>query len=67
MLGLRLREGIDLKIALSLGLPEQQAQKLVMLAERLEGQGLCRIDGDRIALTPEGMLVSNSVISGFLS
>ena len=67
MLGLRLREGIDLDEALRLGLPPAAADRAESFIKQLVRSGLARREGRRLSLTPEGMLVSNSVIAGLLS
>ncbi|MFW5819638.1 MAG: radical SAM family heme chaperone HemW [Desulfovermiculus sp.] len=58
MLGLRTRQGIDWL----------QAQSMVEkgLAGQLEGAGLVEFADDRMRLTPQGMLVSNEIISRML-
>ena len=66
MLGLRLREGIELAEALRRGLPEDRLPKMTALAQRLKGAGLCTFDGSRIALSARGMLVSNTIIAELL-
>lgn len=65
MLGLRLTEGIDLS-ALSAMYPFdlQQAEQL---AGKYARYGLLRKNGCRIALTPEGFLLSNSILADFLA
>ncbi|WP_124099080.1 radical SAM family heme chaperone HemW [Ruminococcus sp. Marseille-P6503] len=65
MLGLRLKEGISLSRLSELG-GREFAKKAAANALALEKGGLCRCDGGRIALTPEGFLVSNAVILHFI-
>ncbi len=60
MLGLRLTEGISV-----LDYP-QNAEVLLKRASFLEKNNLVGIDSDRIFLTKEGFLISNSVISELL-
>lgn len=67
MLGLRLNEGISLDRAASLGLDSNRAEKAASLASKLAEKGLCRVSGESVSLTPEGMLVSNSIIAAFLA
>lgn len=67
MLGLRLSEGIDLDEALRLGLPPESIDRAEGFIKQLVRSGLAKREGRRLSLTPEGMLVSNSVISGLLS
>ncbi|KAG5190763.1 oxygen-independent coproporphyrinogen III oxidase [Tribonema minus] len=67
MLGLRLSEGVDLdKLREEVG-AEWVERVLRGAREGVEG-GLARVEGGRLALTnPEGMLMSNSVISGIFA
>ncbi len=65
MLGLRLKKGIRLSRLSELG-GYEFAQKTAAKALTLKEHGLCRCDGDRIFLTPEGFLVSNAIISRFI-
>lgn len=67
MLGLRLREGISLDKAVSLGMSEAQKQRAEHFAEQCRKNGLCQVSDGRISLTPRGMLVSNSIITGMLT
>ncbi|MBR1764203.1 MAG: radical SAM family heme chaperone HemW [Ruminococcus sp.] len=67
MLGLRLREGIDLDKAARLGFSPRDPARLRALVQGLSKAGLCISSGSRLSLTPKGMLVSNSVISELLS
>ncbi len=65
MLGLRLKKGIsaaEYKKKTGSDLPEVILKK----AEQLKTSGICDINGDRISLTDEGMLVSNAVINYFI-
>lgn len=59
MLRLRLSEGIDIS---RLRLSTESAERLLTKALELAAAGLVRVNGDNIALTPEGFLLSNSVI-----
>lgn len=67
MLGLRLREGIDLAKAVSLGMTEPQRSRAERFAEQCSKSGLCVFSDGNIRLTAKGMLVSNSIITGLLS
>ncbi|MBR6045605.1 MAG: radical SAM family heme chaperone HemW [Ruminococcus sp.] len=67
MLGLRLSEGISLAKAGEYGMSGKQLRNAADLAKRLAAEGLCTFDGDALSLTPEGMLVSNSIIAGLLA
>lgn len=61
MLALRLTSGLDTGKLISLyGL--QGADRVTALARRYEKAGLCHVTPERISLTPEGFLVSNSII-----
>lgn len=65
MLGLRLKKGIsDNEFFKRYGthLPTTLFDK----ARLFEKNGLCKIDGDNISLTAQGMLVSNSIITSFI-
>lgn len=64
MLRLRLREGIEFHELRSLFGADTTA--LERRAGFLQKQGLVRLDGDRLSLTPQGFLVSNSVIVDLL-
>lgn len=66
MLGLRLREGISLDTAVSLGLSSDQRKRAEHFALECRKNGLCSFSDGRIALTPKGMLVSNSIITELL-
>ena len=60
MLRMRLREGIALTdFSNRFGV---DTSALFKKAEQLEKHGLLEITGDRIRLTPNGFLISNSVI-----
>lgn len=64
LLGLRLREGIDLK-----WYSETFARDLELVRQQLlryQQAGLITLQGDRLALTPKGFLVSNRLIATFL-
>lgn len=60
MLGLRLTEGFDLS-----PYPEYQ-DEVFRRAEKYISHGLAVRNGSRLSLTPEGFLVSNSIISDIL-
>lgn len=65
MLGLRLNQGVDLS-----GLNRDFGAELSPLLKKsreYERHGLMKTEGSRIFLTPEGFLVSNSIISGLLA
>ena len=59
MLGLRLTEGIDIEDFPHLKLKEK--------AEIFVKYGLCRLEENRLSLTPQGFLVSNEILAEFLS
>ena len=64
MLGLRLKKGIsaaEFKDKTGSDLPEGIMKKAI----QLKNSGICDINGDRISLSDEGMLVSNAVINYF--
>ena len=65
MLSLRLKWGISIKRLTQLG-GEKLAAKIAKKAEIFARAGLCKTDDDRIWLTPNGFLVSNSIIGTFL-
>lgn len=67
MLGLRLSRGIDLDRLEALPGGERIARRILSLSQKLEEAGLCIREGSAVQLTPQGMLVSNSVIAAFLS
>lgn len=60
MLTLRLNNGISLERVKQLG---GNSEKLAQKAGLYAGAGLCRLAGDSLSLTPQGFLVSNSLIS----
>ncbi len=61
MLSLRTTEGLSLKELYDLYKTDfSDAQRAFCL--RLAGQGLARFDGERLSLTPRGMLVSNAIL-----
>lgn len=64
LLGLRLREGIPLSLLEPLE-PEARAAFL-RKARRLESGGLARLS-ERLSLTPEGFLVSNTILADLLA
>ena len=64
MLRLRLREGVNLHELRALFGVDTTA--LERRASFLQKQGLVRLDGQRLFLTPQGFLVSNSVIVDLL-
>lgn len=63
MLGLRLRKGVSLAEASSLG---GNADSLVRAAKPFERAKLLTVSGDNIALTRAGFLVSNGIIAKLL-
>jgi len=63
MLGLRLKKGISLKKAESLGV---DMKKFAAAAKTFSAHGLAAMSGDSFALTEKGMLLSNSIISELL-
>jgi len=63
MLGLRLREGIT---PAQCGFSLQEGDKLLKKARPLEQAGLLTVTEDRIALTADGFLLSNSIIATLL-
>lgn len=66
MLGLRMREGINLlqfKESFHIDLPTQAASEI----ERLSIQGLLAIKDGKLALTDQGVLISNYVIASILA
>jgi len=65
MLGLRLREGLDL-LKLSGVYDIDLAGLFSGTIRSLEGIGMLEVEGDVIRLTREGLFVSNSVISEFM-
>lgn len=65
MLRLRLTDGIDLdELAAQFG--AASAERVSRRAEPLARAGLIKCDGRHLALTPRGMLVSNSIIGRFI-
>lgn len=65
MLGLRLKDGISntqFNNLFGKDLPKALFQK----ASLYQKNGLCHTDGEKISLTDEGMLLSNSIITSFL-
>ena len=62
MLSLRLKWGISLSKVKELA-GDKAAEMIRSKAQRFANAGLCRTDNDRVALTPKGFLVSNSIIS----
>lgn len=64
MLGLRLTKGISLQKLSQLG---GSAEKVSKTAQLLEKSELCRVQGDNISLTPQGFLLSNSIITELIS
>lgn len=63
MLGLRLSEGLTLS---GMRAPPANAGAVLGKAKELAAHGLARVDGDTVALTPQGFLLSNSVIAALL-
>ncbi len=65
MLALRLREGLNgKKFRERYG--KDLDESLFVKAKKYEKSGLLKIEGDRLSLTPEGFLLSNSIISDLL-
>ena len=63
LMGLRLTEGIDLaRVEARSGLA-REAFVDAEAVERLAGQGLMRQDGDRLAVTDDGILLLDSILS----
>lgn len=64
MLGLRLSEGIDCN-KLRVDYPDNigKVNSLILKASELQNTGLLNLRENRIALTPRGFLVSNSIIN----
>ncbi|PKP99257.1 MAG: coproporphyrinogen III oxidase [Alphaproteobacteria bacterium HGW-Alphaproteobacteria-13] len=63
LMGLRLTEGVDLaRIEARSGLP-RAAFLDTGATERLAGQGLLALDGDRLAVTDAGILLLDSILS----
>ncbi len=63
MLGLRLTKGISIEKLRKLGTdPDRLREKAALF----ENAGLCRLCNDRIFLTPQGFLLSNSIIAEFI-
>ncbi|MFT3967660.1 MAG: radical SAM family heme chaperone HemW [Sphingobium sp.] len=64
MMGLRLAEGVDLDaLGRRLGVEAEVDRRA---AARLAAQGLVRMEGRRIAVTPEGMLVLDALLGELL-
>ncbi len=63
MLALRLRTGLDLSLAPRYG---QDPERLRAKARPMAAAGLLTLDGGRIALTDQGFLLSNSIITALL-
>ena len=66
LMGLRLREGIDLARVATLGGYTTDSVVDGRALATLIGEGLIVRDGDRIAATPAGMLVLNAVIAALV-
>lgn len=66
MLRLRLKDGFSLS-ALAQKYPNANLSHLISTAQKLNGFGLVLFDGDRISLSDRGVLISNSIITEFLS
>jgi oxygen-independent coproporphyrinogen-3 oxidase len=64
MLRLRLSEGLDLSQAASLY--DIDAKRILAKAKPMEEHGLIKTKNGVISLTPQGFLVSNSIIAGLL-
>jgi len=66
-LGLRLNEGVSLA-ALRREFSESMVRESLATASELEDEGLVRLtEGDRVALTAQGRLLSNEVFARFLA
>ena len=65
MMALRLREGLDCG-ALRAACPDFDTASLLARAKEPALRGLVTVSGERIALTPEGFLVSNALIARLL-
>ena len=65
LLGLRLTKGISLDRVAELYSPEK-ADDLKNAALDLARRGLVRVEENRISLTAEGFLVSNTIIAKFI-
>lgn len=63
LLGLRLTEGVDVA---ALPVAPAERDSLIEKTRRLEAAGLTRVAGNRVSLTPQGFLLSNSVITALL-
>ncbi|HEX7857369.1 MAG TPA: radical SAM family heme chaperone HemW [Sphingobium sp.] len=64
MMGLRLAEGVDLRaLGERLGVKADVDRKA---AARLQAQGLVQMDGERIIVTPEGMLLLDAILAALL-
>jgi oxygen-independent coproporphyrinogen-3 oxidase len=62
MMGLRLAEGVDLAdISARTGVPAEALVDTAAVA-RLAGHGLLQRDGDRLAVTPDGMLLLDGLL-----
>jgi putative oxygen-independent coproporphyrinogen III oxidase len=63
LMGLRLKEGVDLRRLA--GLSERPAGDILnwRAAERLEAQGLLTLGGDRLQVTPAGMLLLDGILA----
>lgn len=62
MLRLRLSDGLDLNIAKQKGLSDIQELEIISKAKELKKYGLCNIENNKIYLTQNGFLISNSCI-----
>lgn len=65
MLSLRTKWGISLKRLAEL-VGQTACDAVKDKAESLSLGGICKVENDRVSLTPQGYLVSNSVISEFI-
>jgi putative oxygen-independent coproporphyrinogen III oxidase len=64
-LGLRLNEGVDASLVRA-EFGEERAAHAMSAAQRLEGDGLVEIAGERVRLTAQGRMLSNEVFQEFL-
>ena len=65
MLRLRLAEGLDFALLKS-RFDTELSQKQLALLQRLETEGLCVLTPRNVCLTPQGMLVQNTILSSLL-
>ena len=63
LMGLRLREGVDLARIAALTAKDVADIVDLAAAERLERTGLIRHDGERLAVTPRGMILLDAILA----